>query len=238
MNKKDKKQLKRLMELEDYNNHLIKELWGEVFDASELDRIIADKDSITKIVEAIKKNRDEGRVTDEQIKQRCAQININIFKEVPDNCKVDLNKHLFLSDKDTYGFEDVVVRFHIMGEKCPEFICLNAYHEVDTAFFLGGEQRKAYIVARDVNGVTTCAELLSFSMVAILADKEVDYGILVNYDWLTAKVQSTVLTGYNLNTLKNFILSEWFQQLVVCTEEEDDRNGEEKDSPKYICSTE
>lgn len=232
MNKIEKKMWKEIIEIETFNDGLIKELWGEVFEASELNRIIADKESLTAVVDSIKKSRSEGQLTEKQIMERCTQINYNIFREVPGNCKVDLNKHLFLGDKDAYGFENVAVRFHIIGEKTPQFVCLNGNHELDTAFFLGGEHRKGYIVTRDSQGVTTGAELLSFSLVAIAEDKEVDYGILVNYNWLTAKIQSTILTGFNLDTLKNFILSEWFQQLVLNTEGEDENVEKEELSSK------
>lgn len=227
MKKTEKKQLKEMMLQENYNDSLIRDLWGEVLDASELNCIIMDNASLEGVLKKVKESRCEENLTGNQIGERCMEIHKNIFKEISGNYEVNLCKHLFIDCDNMHEMEDIIIKIRMPQDVKPYYICLNVNQILEATVYLGGSYRKTYMVFRDENNNLTCVELLEFQLLSLTKDPEngEEYGFLVNYHWLTAKIQATTLTGWNLDILKNFILGEWFQMLINNIEVEDERVG-------------
>lgn len=219
MAKNSKKKLKEFESENSFNEFMIKQIWGEVVDASELNRIITDNASLTVLIEKIKEERTEDNLTEEQISQRCLEIHKNVLDNIPGNFEISLEKHIFIDCANFNEVDDITIKLRVMNTEKPEYICLNANQMLDTAFFLGGDQQKAYLISKDEQGNITCAELLEFQFLSILKEESSngdvsEHGLLVNYHWLFGKVASTRLVGWNLRILRNFMLGEWFQKLI------------------------
>ena len=209
-----KKEVNQLIELDESNEKLIRQLWSEVLDAAGINQLITNSDLLFELVEKIKKERHESNITVEQISQRCLEIHKNILNNLPGNCEIDLNKHIFVDSTGIRELEDILIKMRTMDGTTTEFLYLNTKQVLDTVFFLGGSNKKAYFISKDECGKLECAELMDFYLLSLTKDKEKEFGFLVSYHWLNAKLESTILAGYNLEILKSFILSEWFQMLM------------------------
>lgn len=219
-----KGELKRIEDFERElfsNDTLIKELWEEVLEASELERVISDNSYMDKLVEKIKKERGEVIHTGEQLKERILSVHKCVLNKVPNNLEINLNEHILIDFSGIREVEDILIKLRFMEDNSTGYICLNANQFLEIAFYLGGEQKKAYIVSKDEHGNLVGAELMEFQFLSIVKEssgndnaKAKEYGLLVNYHWMVARIESTILVGWNLNSLKNLMLGDWFQALI------------------------
>lgn len=227
MAKLEQKVFKKISKEDSYNDFIARELWGEILEEIDVEKVIADNASLLDAVGKIKEKRCKEEITEAGIVLNCNEIQKNVSSQIPGNCRIDLSEQLYCDAEGERELGEIVIRFQIMGSESPDFICLNNSLQMDTCFFIGGKDRKGYILSLDTEGKIVCAELISFCLFTLVHDELLNRqsGFFINYHILMGQYKTALFAGWSLEVIRGFILNDWFQQLM---KEQGVKDGDEK----------
>lgn len=171
---------------------------------------ISKQKSITEIMADILKMPNTQMLTAEQMQEKCLKVRENVIAEKSDNIEIDF----------IHGIQKFEGKEHQLGEtvfKAIEFTTHKAIYgycrkgEVkDILIFIGGDDAKAFLAAKDDKGNTYSIELGEFHMLSVSENSKPgrEIGLLTSFSWFRAKIYSSIILAFNLDPVKNLLLGE------------------------------
>lgn len=231
MSKKDKKNNKKhslgIWKAIDENYEKAKEEASNFYE----DGILVDiskQDDVAKIVADIQKTPDDQALSEEQMQKECLKIREKVMAGKEDNIEIDF----------TCGIQKFEGREHQLGDtlfKAVESTTHKTFYfhykkgdKKDVLVFIGGDNVKAILAAKDDKGNVASIGLDEFHLLSISENStsEKEIGLMTSYIWLRAKIYSSVILAFNLDPVKNLLLGEAMYAKEV---ENEKRIGLEKD---------
>ena len=170
-------------------------------------------------------------LSEEEMLKKCWKIRDFVNKKKPDNIEIRFNQmcQVYLNMKKQLN--DTFVKLWVMEEEEPIYLFLKAEGQHNVMIFLGGDERQAFLVFMDDEGVTRCMQLKEFYLLSVIDDVESSksWGILTSYSWFSAKIYTSIIQGYNLKPVVALFLSDWFRTLVEKNDKSEKLKGDNLD---------
>lgn len=214
MGKKDKKSSKKLdhaiWKAIEKNEQEVKEGVSQFYDDFNGLVDISKQSPITEIVENIQKAPENQTLSVEQIQEKCLKVRENVIAGKSDNIEIDFihGTQKFEGNEQPLGdtvFKAIETTTHI------PIYSYNKRGEVkDVLVFIGGDDAKAFLAAKDDKGNAYFIELDEFHMLSVSENSKPgkEIGLMTSFNWLRAKIYSSIILAFNLDPVKNLLLGE------------------------------
>lgn len=153
-------------------------------------------------------------LTQEQLEEQCHLIQGNVKQGKADNIEVRLDQMAQLFEKKKHSLWKTALRINVwdddVGSRC---IFIKDDSTLDFRVFIGGENAVAIAATRNEEGEVRYTRLSEFHLLSFRenSDSQKEVGLVTSYIWLSAKIFTSVIFAYNLDPIKNLILSDWLQ---------------------------
>lgn len=129
------------------------------------------------------------------------------------NIEIQLNRGRQLSERTNLPLGNTVVKLLPMDSTEPKYFYIKAGSALDGLIFLGGDNSWAIMAIKDGEGHDHFLQLAELHMLSVQEniDPRKETGLMTSYSWLTGKVFSSIITSFNLDPVKNLLLSGWFE---------------------------
>lgn len=151
--------------------------------------------------------------TQGQLAEQCLSTRTNAKDGKANNIEIRLNQGRQISSKISIPLGNTVVKLLLMNADEPEYFFIKAGDTLDALIFLGGDNSWAVMVIRDEDGHDCFLKLAELHMLSIQenSDPRKETGLMTSYSWLTGKVFSSIIMSFNLDPVKNLLLSGWLE---------------------------
>ena len=171
---------------------------------------ISTQPPISRVVADIQKTADNQTLTIEQAQDKCLQIRENVMAGKSNNIEVDLihGTHKFEGNELPLG--DTVFKAVEYSSHTPIYF----YHKKEDAnnvlVFIGGDDAQAFLATQDNEGNASFIRLAEFHLLSISENSkpEKEFGLMTSYNYLTAKIFSSIIFAFCLDPVKNLLLGE------------------------------
>lgn len=152
-------------------------------------------------------------MTQEQLMATCQNIRANVKRGRPGNVEIQLNKGRQKSDNQLFPLGNTVIKALPMDSLQPVYLFIKAGDTLEASVFLGGDSVAGILLMQDENGDDCFLRLSEFHLLSLREnpDPRKEVGLMTSYLWLTADVYSSVIYAFNLNPIKNLLLSDFLQ---------------------------
>lgn len=166
--------------------------------------------SITEIVADIQKAPNNQTLTAEQMWEKCLNIRKKVMEEKPGNAEIDF----------IHGTQKFEGREHQLGDTVFKAIETTTHKPIyfynkkgevkDVLVFIGGDDAKAFLAAKDDEGNAYFIGLDEFHMLSVSENSKPgkEIGLMTSFVWLRTKIYSSIILAFNLDPVKNLLLGE------------------------------
>lgn len=147
--------------------------------------------------------------TDEQMERFCSEIRDRVKHGSLEDIEINLMERIQRYKGLRYSLENTAIKILPWNAEKPEYLCMGPEDSMDALVFLGGENAQAFLVTRNEDDLVSYYRLSEFHMLSLQkTPDQKELGLITSYVWLTAKVYSTVVMGFNLDPIKNLFFTD------------------------------
>lgn len=168
------------------------------------------KDPFAQFISTEKKEQSTQIFTEEEMQEKCLQIRDNVKNGKCDNIEMNFIDGVLRFNGKKYEFGSTLIKIRAMNVSEPVFLHIKSGDAVSSLVFIGGTDMQAFLVTKNNENKTSFVRLEELHLLSICENStpEREIGLMVSYSWITAKVHSSIIMGYNLDPVKNLLLAE------------------------------
>lgn len=216
--KAERKFIDRLIKADDNELKDVKNQVSMFYEAVERAEISAksDKDPFAGILLTIRKNPVPQLLTENEMLEKCFKIRENVKQCKPDNVELNFIQGIQRFSGNKHELDNTVIKIIAKDANTPVYIHIKKGDELNSLVFIGGDDALAFLVTKGLDGEDCVVRLSEFHLLSISKNStpEKEIGLMTSYEWMGAKVHSSVIIGMNLDPIKNLLLSEGLRTMT------------------------
>lgn len=207
---------------------MVKQFWGEyelkraetarniveMREAVVNDKLVVTNQAFVEKVMHNKKDETSLEIKNQIIEEKCRAIRRNIERGELENVEVRFNIMTQWCLNSERKLADTYVKIWVMDEIEPLFLFLTKDTMMNALVFIGGDEKQAFLVFVDDKNITHYVQLQEFYLLSIVKEKKMSWGLITSYSWFSARVSTDIIQSFELNSVVDLFMAEWFRKMV------------------------
>lgn len=224
MFKDGKKLLQKMMKGDDEQAKKVNQEVSVFYPNGELVKEIAEPEdgsnSVDPFAEVASKSRENPNpkaLTEDELQERCNKIRDYVKQGKPDNMVISLVLGELRTQGKSYELKHSVIKAIAFDTDETVYLRFKPGDVVSGLIYIGGDDMDAILVSADEEGKLTFLRFSEFHMLCVFPNPEIkkEFGLIISFLWLTAKVYFDFIRGANLDPIKNLILSDALRDQIA-----------------------
>ena len=225
---------KRILDLFDTEAKNVKSNISEFYPNGTLANFatVDDMNPLINAIEKYKLSEDSKRFTDDQLFNKCDSIRKKIKSDISIDCtEINFQKGIQRTHSTDYPLGYMIVKLLLRGTQEPIYLYLDKDDKLDSIVFLGGDDADCILVMKDNSGeyLYACIAELNCISISENSNENFEVGLVTSYSWFFGRVFYGVISGPNLDPIKNLLLCDAMKKMKNRITLEEVKSNEQKD---------